>query len=409
MALSHSKPRRKVGTIRRLADGRLKVTVSSGITRDGRHRRISGFAESEDEAEALAIELSAKLGKRPDLGRGLTLKRWWAAYKVTKGKRITQATLNRYKGDMERVWLPSLGAKDISLIEAQDVQAVLLTLGTRSSATHAKSALSAVLTQAVREGHLGMNPLRGVTFELPGDVGAQDDLGTDWGDDPFATIEGTSSVWSVETVLEVQPLLEGVPLETAWLCMVGAGLRLEEALALQWKDVRRVKVDGWPVTQIAVYKAKTEEDGLKRTKTRRSVRIVALLEPFGERLWQLRGEASEAVCDVSAANIRHRWSTLFEAVTSKHAKEKGRHKGKLHGYRYVPLSKMRNTHATIMQQAGVLDSINAAMHGHSQLVSYAHYQRADGDRATVDANRFVLLSGSAANSEDEQEKMAANG
>ena len=35
----------------------------------------------------------------------------------------------------------------------------------------------------------------------------------------------------------------------------------------------------------------------------------------------------------------------------------------------------------LMQQAGVLDSINAAYHGHSEVVSYAHYQRPD----TVDA------------------------
>lgn len=393
MASSHKTPRRKLGTFRDRADGTIEVVVSHGRRYDGSQRKVSAIAENRVEAERIALELAARLGKQPDLGKGLTLERWWAAYQAGKGNRVTKATFERYQGDMRRTWLPALGKTDISLITRQDVQAILLSLDTRSQASHAKAALSAVLTQAVRDGYLSENPIKNANFELPGDVGAGDDWGVDFGDDPFATIESTSDVWDVRTVLEAMPLLRGVPLESCWLCMVGAGLRREEALALTWRDVRRVDVGGRMVTQLAVYKAYTAQDGLKRTKTRRSVRIVAVMEPFGARLWELRGRPDDVVCPVSAQNIQKRWKGLFEPVTSKHAKTEGRHKGKLFGFRYVVLNRMRATHSTIIQQAGVQDSINAAMHGHSEKVAYSNYQRANTLDAAVRAGEFLLLEG----------------
>lgn len=391
MASSHKDSRRKVGTFRKLSDGTIKVIVSHGYRYDGMPRKISAIAADEEEAERVALELAAQLGKRPDLGRGLTLGRWWQAYTVTKGERLTRATYNRYEGDMRRTWLPALGDMDISFIDRKDVQAVLLSLPTKSQAQHAQRALSAVLTQAVRDGYLSENPIRSGGFELPGDVGTGD--GNHDLDDPFAAIESSDDVWDAVTVLEAMPLLEGVPLETCWLCMVGAGLRREEALALTWRDVRRISIGGRMVTQIAVYRALTAEDGMKRTKGTRSNRIVAVVEPFGERLWELRRDPSEKVCNVSVANIQRRWQTLFEPVESKHAKVEGRNKGKLYGFPYIPLNRMRATHETYMQQAGVLDSVNAAAHGHSEKVSYRHYQRADTIGAAAQASEFLLVEG----------------
>jgi hypothetical protein len=46
-----------------------------------------------------------------------------------------------------------------------------------------------------------------------------------------------------------------------------------------------------------------------------------------------------------------------------------------------------------MQQAGVLDSVNAAAHGHSVKVSYEHYQRADSIDAAKQAGRFLVMGG----------------
>jgi hypothetical protein len=54
---------------------------------------------------------------------------------------------------------------------------------------------------------------------------------------------------------------------------------------------------------------------------------------------------------------------------------------------------MRATHETLMQEAGVLDSINAAMHGHSERVSYLHYQQADSAKASKKASEYLRLIG----------------
>ena len=383
--------RSRIGSRRRRADGTIEVTVCHGYRVDGKRRRLTGIAADEAEADRIALELAARLGMRPDLGRGLTLRRWWDAYSATKGARLAKSTLTRYRGDMERVWLPALGDADVSLITADDIQRVLISLPSRPTAQHARTTLSAVLTQAVRDGHLAESPMRRATFELPDDTGASLDF--EVGDDPFAAIEGSADVWDARTVMVAYHRMMGIPLETCWLAMVGAGLRREEALALTWKDVRRVEVAGREVTQLAVYKALTAQDGLKRTKTARSVRIVAMLEPFGERLWELRDEPHLPVCPVSAGNIHHRWRCYFDPVTSKHAKKKGLFKGRLVGLPYVPLNRMRATHETFMQQAGVSDSVNAAVHGRSHRVSYEHYQRPDGIGAARAAGDFLLVEG----------------
>ena len=406
--------RRKVGTRRPLADGRIRVTVSHGYDLNGNQRRISGIAESEEEADRLALELAARLGRRPDLGKGLTLARWWDAYAVGKGARLARSTFNRYEMDMRLTWLPSLGGRDMSLITKADVQDVLLSLPSRPAAAHAKATLSAVLTQAVREGHLAENPIRSASFELPGDVGAEDLDGIDYESDPFGAIEGTSNVWDARTVLRAASILRGNPIEPCWLCMVGAGLRREEALALHWRDVRRIEIGGSEVTQLAVHHALTAADGFKRTKTRRSVRIVSVAEPFGERLWELRGKADEYVSALGVSNINRSWTSMWTPCTSKHARKKDRRKGiMVDGVEppipYVALGRMRATHETYMQQAGVLDSVNAAAHGHSQKVSYEHYQRAGDVDAARQAGRFLVIAGGDDYAEDYAEDARANG
>lgn len=397
MASSHKTPRRKLGTFKRLADGTIRVTVRSGHRLDGGERSATGYAESEDEAERVALELAAQLSMRPDLGRGLTLLRWWQAYSVGKGARLTRATFSRYEQDMEGIWLPALGDRDISLISRAEVQDVLLTLDTRSKASHAKAALSAVISQAVTDGYLTENPIRKGGFELPGDVGTEDDAWADFDDDPFGTLEGTSDVWDAITVLRAMPLIFGCQFEGAWLAMVGAGLRMEEAFALRWKDVRRIQIGGLMVTQLAVHAAETVADGRKRTKTKRSRRIAAMVEPFGERMWELRGDPDGKVSPSSLNNINRQWRRMWEPLDSKHVPKSGmKTRGRMvvdPPIPYVPLSHMRATHETYMQQAGVLDSVNAAAHGHSERISYKHYQHADGVAAAQQASAFLLVEG----------------
>lgn len=400
MASSHKPPCRKVGTRQVLADGRIKVTVCHGLRSDGKKRRLYAYASDEKEADRLALDLASRLGMQLELGNGITLKRWWQAYKATRGQRIARVTLERYATELDNTWIPAIGQKDITLITHADIQSVVILAETRSMARERIKALSAVLTHAVREGHLSANPCRNAPFELPGDVGKADLSGIDYEDDPFAAIEGVKNVWDIETVLEAMRRLRGLPIESCWLAMIGAGLRREEALALRWRDVRRIKVAGRDVTQIAVHGANTAKDGIGATKTKKSVRIVAMVEPFGARLWELAGDRSELICPLSPKNISRRWRSMWEPLKfSKHMPKDPA----THVYRgvmlkepavpFIHLKQMRATHETMMQAAGVSDSLNAATHGHSERVAYTNYLMPDTIAAAERMGKLFVVEG----------------
>ena len=400
MALSQKSGCRRVGTRQVLADGRIKVTVCHGLRSDGKKRRLYAYAKDDAEADKIALELASRLGMQLELGNGITLERWWQAYKATRGQRIARVTLERYATEIENTWLPALGHRDITLITHADIQSVVIRAGTRSMAKERIKALSAVLTHAVRDGKLSRNPCRDAPFELPDDVGNRVDVDLDAADDPFAAIEREQDVWDVGTVLLAMGRLRGLPLETCWLCMVGAGLRREEALALRWKDVRRIKVAGREVTQIAVHAANTAKDGRLTTKNKK-LRIVAMVEPFGSRLWELAGSSDEPVCDVSPKNCSRRWANMWKPVNieSKHMpKDPATHvsRGVMLEEPQVPfihLKQMRHTHETMMQAAGVSDSLNAAAHGHSERVAYSNYLMPSTVEAAERMGRLFLVDG----------------
>lgn len=403
MASSHKSRRRKLGTRTKLADGTIRVTVQHGYRADGTPRRLHGYAKTDSQAERVAMELASKLGRSPELGKGITLARWWEAYKVTRGQRIKKVTLGRYATEMNNTWIPALGNIDITFITHAAIQEVIIRAKTKSMAHERLKALSAVLTHAVREGYLAENPCRKGPFEMPGDVGGDVPPEIANADDPFAAIEKARQVWDAQTVLAAWERLRGLPIETCWLCMVGGGLRREEALALRWKDVRRQRdVQGIERTEVAVVRANTAVDGLGSTKTRGSMRIVTIIEPFGSRLWELREGKGELdlLCDLSPKNIHRRWRQMWEPLSGSKHTPKNPHAPILRGVMlrepeipFIHLKQMRATHTTLAQAAGVPDSLNAAMHGHSQRVEYSHYLKPDTSEASARMGELFLLEG----------------
>ena len=387
--------RSDLGSWREVRPGVWQVRVMSGYRDDGRQRVRSVTVEgTESDARRAARDLAAEMGRKPGLARGVTLSEVWSEYLRDRGARLAKKTVRGYKWYMEHVWLPELGERDVTLITHSDVQRVLLMHG-RDKADRSRRILSSVLTWAVAEGAADENVVRRGGFELPGDTGSGYEDESVWDDDPFAAIEGTRDVWDARTVMAAIPLMRGLPLEPAWLAALGAGLRVEEALAIRRMDVRRIEVGGRMVTQIAVHHARTDLEERKRPKTKRSTRIVAVMEPFGERLWELASaldKPTDLVCPVSAANQNHRWREYFmDQPTSKHCPKTGVYRGRLRSLPYIPLSRMRATHSTLMQEAGVLDSVNAAAHGHSEQVAYSNYQRADTVAATIKTEGYLRL------------------
>lgn len=396
---NHSK--RRLGNVRKLSNGRWLARITSGIKSDGRPRALAKTFDTKEDAEDWLVQKSVELGARPDLGAGVTLSRLWKLYEQDREGKLAKKTLATYAWYMEgskkgktESWLDVMGDTDISTITPAMVQRRLDGMS-RQKAKHAKSSLSAVLTWATQHDLLVRNPLRGHTFEYRDGPIEEDPFD----DDPFAAIEQTRDVWSIDTVLKCFGKIRGLPLEPAWLACVGAGLRVEEALALRKMDVRRIEIGGRMVTQLAIHAARTDLDVRKTTKTRQSKRIVAMLEPFGERYWEIAqgvSNRSDLVCPLSAANQNKRWRGYFaEPSDSKHVPKKdGWHnRGELHDLPYIPLSKMRNTHVTIMAESGVSDSINALMHGHTEMVERRHYLKPDTTKAALEASRRLQLVG----------------
>ena len=387
--------RRKLGHVERRPNGRYLARIQYGVKADGSPRIVSKVHDTEQEADAWLLAKSIELGRRPDLNAGITLRALWESYKRDRTGKLANSTLTRYDGCMKRHWLPAMGDADISTITVSQVQRVLDTIPGRTDAKQCKSALSSALTWAQRNDMLRENPIRTASFVYPGDTifAWEDESAFD--DDPFGAIEQTRNTWSATDVIRAFPLMHGLPLEPVWLAMVGSGARLEEAFALRKMDVRRVSINGSVVTQLALHHALNASDGRHRTKNRKSARIVAMLEPFGERFWELASAvvgSKSLVCEISPQNYGTRWCGYFAVPpTSKHAMRSNVYRGRLHELPYIPLSRMRATHETLMQEAGVLDSINAAMHGHSERVSYRHYQQADTVEAAKKASSYLRV------------------
>ena len=373
--------RRNVGTIVERG-GRYLARIEVGVRADGSRRTMSKTFATKSDAEVWLIERAVEMGKRPDVGAGITLKTLWPAFEREREGQISKRTMKDYRYAHTKWWLERIGDVDVTLITPAVVQRELDTM-THDNAKHAKAALSAVLTWATRAGIIQENPIRGHSFEFP-EKSQSVDIDDD---DPFAAIEGTRDVWTATDVLRCFELIRGLPLEPAWLMCVGAGLRVEEALAIRPVDVRRVDVGGRMVTQLAVSAARTQEERRKATKTKQSVRIVGMVEPMGERLWELAQAVDDrraTICAISAHRQNKAWRNYFEPpCVSKHTPRSTTYRGKLQELPYIPLSKMRNTHVTMMAEAGVSDSLNALYHGHTESVERRHYLSPDMTEATA--------------------------
>lgn len=60
---------------------------------------------------------------------------------------------------------------------------------------------------------------------------------------------------------------------------------------------------------------------------------------------------------------------------------------------FLHLKQLRATHATMMQAAGVSDSLNAAMHGHSERVAYSNYLMPDTAAAAERMGKLFVVEG----------------
>lgn len=389
------------GSVREYRPGKWVARVRTGVRADGKQRDVSKTFGTEGEARSWALAKSVELAERPDLGAGITLKELWEVYKANRLPELAVTTQKTYQQRMAPV-IDLIGESDISTITHGEIQRMFD--GMRPSiAKRTNTVLSAVMTYGVRNGLLAQSPLYRAPFTF-GDTSPFAAPESDvWDTDPFAAIESRRDVWDASTVSKCMGMIRGLALEPVWLCCVGAGLRVEEAFALRRMDVRRIVGsfdelgnEIW-VTQLAIHHATTREESRKSTKTTRSVGIVPMLEPFGERYWEIVQKSEspdETVCKLSAARQNKTWRAYFAQPPKewhKRMSEERKVQGRLHGLPYIPLSRMRATHTTLVQEAGVLDSINRLWHRNTSAVQERHYMRPDVTDASVKVSRMLNI------------------
>lgn len=390
--------RSELGSVREYRRGKYEARITCGTRVDGKPDvRYATFDSEKDAWDWIRAESVRLRSKRAP--RGITFAQLWKVYEANRLPELAATTQKAYR-QRARALVERFGGEDISSIRCEDFQSYLDTL-TPSMAQKASTTMSAVLTYATKNGLLDENPL----YRAPKDFGessryasADDDV---WDDDPFAAIEDKRDVWDVRTAIECMDRIRGLALEPVYLACVGAGLRVSEAFALRKMDVRRIVgsfdelgEEIW-VTQLAVHHATTRDESRKGTKNAHSVGIVPMLEPFGERFFELASaceDRHEAVCKLSAARQNKTWRAYFEKPPEewhKRMSEDRKVRGRLYGLPYIPLSRMRATNTTICQENGVLDSINQYMHRNTGAVQQRHYLRPDTTEAAISVSRRI--------------------
>jgi len=363
-----------MGSITQKKNGKYLVRVSNGYRRDGSRNVVSKTCATLAEAQKVRKQLVLAAGKSENFGDGITLDEYWSTYFLpAREGRITKAALADYELHYRVHLSPALGWREIDTIRHAEVQALVLTKS-RGTAEHVVKTLRAILRDAWLNELLDVEPMRR-PIQLP-------------------PANPQLDVWSAEHVAAAMERMRGSNIEALWLLMVGAGLRREEAYALYWRDIGFAEVT--TITgefdyhcTVLVDDAVTIADGRKDVKTAFSRRMAVVPEPFASRLHALIGDPDAPICALSLGRVSRAWASMWSEPpkrkdgTSYELTDAKYHMGRMvgSGVPFVPLSRMRATHETIMQSAGVPDTLNARIHGRSEVskVGYRHYLNPQAD------------------------------
>ncbi|MBS4874123.1 MAG: tyrosine-type recombinase/integrase family protein [Atopobium minutum] len=374
------KTRSKLGSKRQLNDGQWLVRVRKGYRADGKPRELSKVCPTERDADMTIAQFALEMGRNEAIGSKVTLS--WYFYEVFIPYRmayLTKATIIRYKSCFKKDIEPRFGDYELGDIPHAQIQAWINHM-TYAKAKRCITTLRATLRAAWDDGYIPDEPMRH-RLRYPRNT------------------NDSRVVWSAQQVSQAIKALENSPLEALALCMVGGGLRREEAYALFWDDIEFVQVQinkqETIICRVTVDDAVTPEDGRKETKTRFSDRVITIAEPFSSQLKAIQGKPKDPICDITLTHVGRVWKNHWTPLKRDCPNNKPVYRGKMleANVPYIPMSRLRATHETLLQRAGVADTVNAAIHGRSELssVGYKHYLVPGEDTITPAAQAMGAL------------------
>ena len=353
--------KRVVGTD---ADGRdvWEVAVSSGYRADGRQRRVSRRVHgTERDADTALGALAVEMGRSPHVGDSMTLGGYWEAYYRPSLDELAHATAEGYEAAWRNHVGPRFATRDMASISRVEVRGWLLSIRAPSARRNAMKLLRQVLNAAMDDELLDAHPLmRPVRLPQPRRERVR--------------------LWGAEEVMACVGHMRRDPRMSRFLppvlLMAGGGLRREEAVAAERADCAWVAdADGGCVCLVSVERAYTPRDGYKETKTAQSRRVVAIPDPFASMLDETLPECGPAVWPRALARS---WRPYDPDVMSKAWHSMFSCHGGALDLPYITINQLRATHETLMQRAGVEDSVLSSFHGHSQIsTDYRHYLSPD--------------------------------
>lgn len=370
------------GSYRELSPGVWEVRASLGRRADGKRRAVSRTVHgTEADVSVAAVRIMAELGSCPSVGDSVTLEQYYrGVFRLAPSNRGTTrsaATLAQYDSQMERNVLPFIGDVPLSALTHGRVKAVVLA---SSAPALTKRTLRAVMRAAYDDGLIDERPFerRIVT--------------------PQAR-RPQRAPWTAREASAALAAMRGRPLE-AYLILGLSGLREEEALGISPADiVPQATFDIVTGTEVrtltlVVRRRYTDADGLvDGAKNDASIRerpaIVAGRERLLEIVAATRPDPSDPAAVAAWRESRlvtmrndalyRLWRSELEAL----------------GLRFIPPDMLRHTSETLMQAAGLPDTVTSRFHGHAVLkTDYANYMR-PGAATMEDAARKVhkLMSG----------------
>lgn len=154
---------------------------------------------------------------------------------------VRPATIRHYARDMRAWWEPLLGSKRLPAIKAPDINRALAQLASRDGDEYLAdrtlrrlfAPLSVLLGSAVEEGLIPYNPAR--DLRVPSGRDAQRRVSAGDHDDEHDDVKPYTRAQIRALLAVLEPRLE---LRALILLLATTGLRISEAVALQWKHVQ---------------------------------------------------------------------------------------------------------------------------------------------------------------------------
>ena len=347
------------GHIQRVGHERYRVFWGRGYRPDGTRDRHSATVHgTRAEAEVfLASKVSAQGAPAPDQ----TWEVFWLAHVEPTFDCLAKQTVDKYRYYWDNHLKPHIANVKVCDTDEALVDSVLCRVKSPAVQRHVKDLWRKACRIAVRRRMLDRCPIDAHTPLKPMRQRPKRLLDAS---EVFGWLDG----------------IDGIRHEVALLCMLGGGLRPEEAYGLHYEDIQDVEVDGRAYLAVRVCRALTYSNGkiLKETKNGFSEREVIIGSPFRARILKAIGRReSENVATgivlpsgLGVDGDPASFYTSPSTVCSNYKLWCERN-----GIVYVAPKNLRASYATLHGEAGSPDSLVSGSMGHSDGTTRGrHYQ-----------------------------------